>query len=295
MIMKFDSYHPAINFIFFTAVILAAISFNQPVFLVISYLCPFIYSIKLNGKRAVIFNIMLIPLVVIFALFYSYYNHFGITNLAVNIIGNQITKEALVYGFVIGIKVSSVLMWFSCVHTVVSSDKVIYLLGCIAPRLSLFLSIILRMVPCIKERARKIHTAQKGIGRGINQGNILRRTHNIFRIISIIITWMMENFVETSESMKSRGATLKGRTAFFIYRFDNRDRSFVITIFWCLTVLLIGVLLDQTAILYNPEIILNRITPLSYFFYVVYTFLCLLPMILQIAGEIKFKRLQATI
>lgn len=293
--MKFDSYHPAINFIFFTAVIIAAIAFNQPVFLAISYLCPFIYSIKLNGKRAVIFNIMLIPLVVIFTLFYSYYNHFGITCLAFNIIGNQITKEALVYGFVIGIKAASVLMWFSCVHAVVSSDKVIYLFGCIAPKLSLFLSIILRMVPCIKERARKIHTAQKCIGKGINQGNVFRRIYNTSRVISIIITWTMENFIETSESMKSRGATLKGRTAFFIYRFDNRDRSFVITIFWCLTVLLMGILLDQTHILYNPEIILNRITPLSYFFYAVYTFLCLLPMILQIAGEIKFKRLQAAI
>jgi len=41
--MRFDSYHPAINFIFFGVVITAAIAFNQPVFLAIGYICSFLY------------------------------------------------------------------------------------------------------------------------------------------------------------------------------------------------------------------------------------------------------------
>lgn len=291
--MRFDSYHPAINFIFFTAVIAAAAAFDQPVFLFLSFLCSFLYSIALNGKRAAIFNTALLPLILLFALFYSSYNHFGVTNLAVNFIGNQITLEALVYGVVIGVKVSSVLMWFSCMHTIISSDKVIYLFGKVAPRLSLLLSIALRTVPRVKAYAKTVHTAQKCIGRGVDQGNLLRRAHNFFRIQSIVITWVLENFVSTSDSMRSRGYSLKGRTAFSIYRFDNRDRGFVITLFFCFTVLLVGIFLDQTRILYNPEIILNRMTLLSFVFYGAYAFLCLLPMVLQCIGEYRFKRLKA--
>ena len=131
--MRFDSYHPAINFIFFTAVIAAAAAFDQPVFLLLSYLCPFLYSVSLNGFKAAAFNFALAPLIVLFALYYSGYHHFGVTSLAVNFIGNHITLEALVYGVVIGLKVASVLMWFSCVHTIISSDKVVYLFGRIAP------------------------------------------------------------------------------------------------------------------------------------------------------------------
>lgn len=60
-------------------------------------------------------------------------------------------------------------------------------------------------------------------------------------------------------------------------------------IFACLTVQLAGVLLDQTRILYNPEIILNKITPLSWVFYDAYLLFCLL----QIAGEIRWRRIAA--
>lgn len=225
-------------------------------------------------------------------MFYAYYNHFGVTVLWRNFIENTITLEALVYGLVLGIAAATVVMLFSCVFAVVSSDKIVYLFGRISPKLSLFLSIILRTVPRIKARAAKINTAQRGIGRGAGQGNILRRASNCIRLCSVLITWTMESFVESSQSMKCRGYSLKGRTAFSIYRFDNRDRSFVVMIFLCLTLIFMSVAFNQTSIYYNPEIIMNRITWVSYIFYSAYAVLFLLPMILQIAGERRFKKLR---
>ena len=88
-------------------------------------------------------------------------------------------------------------------------------------------------------------------------------------------------------SMKSRGYTLKGRTAYSLYRFDNRDRSVVITMFACLTVIAMGIMLDQTKMLINPHLIMNPITVLSYVFYAVYAFYSLLPMTLQIYATAK--------
>ena len=290
--MRFDSYHPTINFIYFVSVITCSLCFDHPIFLVISFTASFVYSVKLIGKKAFIFNSILIPLIGMYALWYSYYNHFGVTNLRQNIVGNQITLESLIYGIVLGVIIASVLMWFSCIHKIVSSDKVIYLFGRVSPKLSLFISILLRMVPRIKQRARTNNIAQQCIGRGINQGNIFRRMKNMFRQISILVSWITENLTQSSDSMRSRGYTLKKRTAFSIYRFDNRDRSFVIILFICLSVVGMGVLLDQTTILYNPEIIINRITPLSMLFYCAYTFFSLLPFFIQIYGEIRLGRLQ---
>lgn len=286
--MKFDSYHPTINLIYFASVITCTICFKQPVFLLVSFVCSFVYSVKLGGIKALIFNLVLIPLAAGYSLWYSYYNHFGITPLRQNFIGNSITLEALVYGAVIGTVAASVLMWFSCVHKVFSTDKVIYLFGRISPKLSLFMAIILRTVPRVKARAKKINTAQKSIGRGSNQGNLFRRLLNVLRQMSILLTWSIENFVEVSDSMRCRGYGLKGRTAFSIYRFDNRDRSFVVCLFWCLSLILAAVLLDQVNIQYNPSIVLNRITPMSSVFYLAYAFFCLLPMGLEIAGELRF-------
>ena len=284
--MRFDSYHPTINLIYFVAVLFFTIAFNHPIFVFISYLCAFAYSVKLNGRKQAVFNTELIPLI------FAYCNHFGVTNLRSNIIDNKITLESILYGLQLSITVATVIMILSCLFTIFSADKVIYLFGRVSPKLSLFLSILLRTVPRVKLQTKRINISQRGIGRGLNQRKFPFFIVDFFRIASITITWTLENFVESAASMKSRGYSLKGRTAFSIYRFDNRDRSFVVSIFLCLTVIAMGYALNQTNIYYDPEIIMNRITPLSGIFYIAYAALFLLPMILQIIGEYKFRKLQ---
>lgn len=291
--MKFDSYHPTINLIYFTAAISFSIWFNHPIFLLISYGCAFAYSVKLNGLRALVFNLCLIPLMFVWAWWYSYYTHFGVTVWRTNFAGNDITLESIAFGFVIAVTVAAVIMWMECVFAITSSDKAVYLFGRISPKLSLFLSIILRSVPRIKETASKINIAQRGIGRGAGQGNICIRFLNCIRIFSIIISWTLEDFAQSSESMKSRGYSLQGRTAFSIYRFDNRDRGIVLAIFICLTFIMVAIMLNQVTIIYDPEIIMNRITWVSGIFYFVYTVFLLLPLGLQCVGEKRFAKLRA--
>lgn len=288
--MRFDSYHPMINLIYFTAAILCTICFDQPVFLAISFVCALAYSVKLNGIKMLILDLIFVICAIGYAAWYSYYNHFGMTNLRVNFIGNQITLEAVCYGLTRGVTVITLFMWFLCIFRLITADKVVYLFGRISPKLSLFLSILLRMVPRIKERAKYIEVSREGIGKGIRQGNIVARISHLFSLLSILITWTLEDFVESSNSMRSRGYSLKGRTAFSIYRFDNRDRGLVILFFFCLTLVGMAVLLNQTGIYYSPVIIINPITPLSYVFYGAYAVFLLLPMTLQCIGENKFKQ-----
>lgn len=288
--MGFEKCHPAVNFIYFATVIAGMIVFQHPIFLIISFVCAFIYSIKRNGWKALIFNAVLLPCVVAFALYYSSYTHFGVTVLQQNVIGNNMTLESLVYGFVLGIVVAGVLIWFSCVYSVFTTDKVVYLFGKVSPRLSLFLAIILRMVPRIKKEAKRINTAQQGIGRGANQGNLWQRIRNCIRIFSMLITWTIDSLTTASESMRSRGSTLRGRKAFSIYRFDNRDRAYVVGNFACLTVIFMAVMLKQTDIIYDPRIIMTPVTIMSYVFYAGYAVFCLMPLGLELWTEYRFKK-----
>lgn len=39
--MEFSRYHPAINFLYFAAVLAGTILFRQPVYLALSYVCAF--------------------------------------------------------------------------------------------------------------------------------------------------------------------------------------------------------------------------------------------------------------
>lgn len=286
--MGFEACHPAVNFIFFAAVLYGSATFRHPVFLAIAYLCAVAYSVKRRGKRAAIFNLCLLPLVVVFALYYSSYHHFGVTVLRKNFVDNNMTLESLVYGLVIGLRFATVCMWLESMFQVVSSDKVVYLFGKISPLLSLFLTILLRLIPRIGLEARRINLAQKGIGRGSNQGSIFRRFINCLRIFSMLITWMISALALESDSMRSRGSLLRGRTAFSIYRFDNRDRAFVIGLFACITLTVMGVILGASKMWYNPRIVWRPLSGIGVVTAIGYLVLCLMPMGLELFTEYRF-------
>ena len=288
--MRFDSYHPVINLIYFAGAIASAAVFDHPVFVAIAYASAFMYSVKLRGVRGLVTDLCLIPLIFGYTWLYSYYNHFGVTSLGENLIGNHITLEAVAYGLQTGVSAAAVVMLVSCLFVIFSADKVVYLFGRISPKLSLFLSIILRCLPRLAKQAGRVDGAQAGIGKGRRQGTLCKRAANCMRMVSVLITWFTESIVESAQSMKSRGYSLKGRTAFSIYRFDNRDRGYVVFTFLCITLTLMAVMLDQTHIYYDPQLIMNRITPVSYVFYTAYACFMLSPMLLQMYGERRFSR-----
>lgn len=285
--MGFERCHPAVNLIYFAAVLTGTVTFQHPAFLMISFLCAFAYSVKRNGWKALMFNLCLLPLIAAFALYYSSYTHFGMTVLRQNMVGNNMTLESLVYGVVLGVIGAGVCMWFSSVFSVLTTDKVVYLFGKVSPGFSLFLAIALRMIPRIQKEAKRINMAQQGIGRGANQGNLWQRFRNSLRIFSMLITWTIDSLTIASESMRSRGSNLRGRKAFSIYRFDNRDRLFVIGLFLCLTLTMMAILLGQTDMVYDPKIIWTQVNPL---FCIGYGILCLMPLGLELWTEYRFQK-----
>ena len=290
--MGFERCHPAVNLIYFAAVLAGTVSFQHPVFLVISFCSACAYSIKRNRGKAVIFDLCLLPCAAVFSLYYSSYHHFGVTVLKHDFVGNNMTLESLVYGGVVGIAAAGVCIWMSCVYSVFSTDKMVYLFGRVSPRLSLFLAILLRLVPRVKKEARKINMAQQAIGRGTGQGNLWQRLRNMVRITSMLITWTIEAIATASDSMRSRGSNLRGRTAFSIYRFDNRDRAYVIGMFFCMTLTLMAVVLDFTYMTYDPRIIWKDMTPMMVLLVMGYDILCLIPLGLEIWTEFVFSRSQ---
>ena len=286
--MGFEACHPAVSLIYFAAVIFRMLAFRHPVFLTISFLCAFVYSLKRNGTKALVFDLCLIPCIAVFALYYSSLHHFGMTVLRQNFIGNNMTVESLVYGIVLGVSLAGVMIWMSCVYSVFSSDKVVYLFGKASPRLSLFLAILLRMVPRIKGEGKRIHTARKGLGKGIDQGGLWQRMKNGIRIFSMLISWTIGSLATMSDSMRSRGSSLRGRTAFSIYRFDNRDRAYVITLFACLTLTVMAALLGLTDMVYDPLIIWKPIAAADSLLCIGYAVLCLMPLILELWTDYRF-------
>jgi len=292
----FSGYHPIVNFLYFGFVLAFAMIYTHPVCLIISLICAFVYAVYLNGRKAIRFTLIyMLPMMLFAALLNPMFNHQGGTILAYLPNGNPLTLESVMYGIAAASMLVAVITWFSCFNTVITSDKFVYLFGRIIPALSLILAMALRFVPRFKAQIKIVSNAQKCVGRNVSDGSILQKAKHGIRILSIMVTWALENAIETADSMKSRGYGLPGRTAFSIYRFDKRDRNALLFILACAAYIITGSVTDGLYFRYFPTIQGLWDTPYAVSIFIVYAALCIMPVILNIKEDLVWKSIKSKI
>ena len=292
----FSTYHPIVNFIFYIFVLGISMFFMHPIFIIISGVGALSYVFYLKGKKAilVVFAIAF-PTFLLSAILNPLFSHQGMTTLFYLKSGNPITLESIVYGIVAGITIAIVVLWFSSFNQVMTSDKFIYLFGKIIPAISLILSMVFRFVPRFTEQLKKVSYSQKCIGRDVTDGNFLQKVKQGIKIISIMITWALENSVETADSMRSRGYGLRGRSHFHTYNFEKRDICVITIMAVCFIWILIGVITKQIFVLYYPLYSINQLSVYSLLSYILYFILCFLPLFLNVVEDIKWYYLKSKI
>ena len=277
----FSGFHPLVNMIYFVLAIGFSFFFMHPVCLGVSFVCGVAYMLLLDGRKALRFAAMfLLPVFLLAAVVNPTFSHAGATILAYLPNGNPITLESILYGIAAACMLVTVISWFRCYTAVMTSDKFVYLFGRIIPALSLVLSMALRFVPRFTAQMKAVANAQRGIGRDISQGSPLHRARHGIRILSITVTWALENVIETADSMKSRGYGLPGRSAFSIFRFDKRDRFALLYILLCGAYVIIGAALGGLQYLYFP-LVIGAWAPYSFSIFAVYLMFLALPLIVN--------------
>ena len=291
---RFSHYHPLVNFLYFTLVIGFSMALNHPLAQGISLICAIVYAVQTEGKKAVLFCLKwCLPMVLLTAFINPAFSHEGITIVLYLPTGNPLTLESILYGISSGVLIATVMLWFLNFNRVITSDKFIYLFGRIIPAMSLVLSMTLRFIPKFKAQLQLVTDAQKSIGRDISEGTLWQRMKIAITVLSIMVTWALENAIETADSMKSRGYGLKGRTAFSIYRFDDRDKLALLYLGFCGLYLLAGSMVSAFGFRYFPSIRYIGLNAMTLSFQFVYLSLCLMPVVLNGAEERKWKAIHS--
>lgn len=291
----FSSLHPIVNFLYFGLVLTFSMCFMHPICLGVSFLSSLSYSLCLRGRKSERFSLLsMLPIMLLAALINFAFNHEGETILCYLASGNPLTLESIAYGCAAAVMLVAVLFWFSCYNEVMTSDKFMYLFGRIIPALSLVLSMTLRFVPKFAAQLRVVSDAQRCAGRGVPGKNMRRRIQRAVTILSIMLTWSLENAVETADSMKSRGYGLPGRTAFSVYRFDDRDKGILIWLLFCGVYILSGWIVGGVFFRYYPTLKGVALTAFPLSFMLAYLALCLTPIILNVKEDRAWKHSQLT-
>jgi energy-coupling factor transport system permease protein len=147
-------------------------------------------------------------------------------------------------------------------------------------------------VPKFKAQFQVVSEAQRCVGRDISDGTVLQRLRNAVTILSIMVTWALENAIETADSMKSRGYGLPGRSAFSIYRMDDRDKGLLAWLGFCGVFIFSGAMAGGLYWRYFPSIKGAELLPLTVAFQAVYLALCLTPVLLDVYENYRWRKLE---
>ncbi len=278
----FSSYHPMVNFVYFGLVFSFSMCLMHPICLLISCGTAYAYHFYLYKGKSIVFLVQVaLPVSLMTAIINPAFNHQGKVILCYLPTGNPLTLESIIYGLAAAMMLVTVLLWFGCYSAIMTSDKFVYLFGRIIPALSLVLSMGLGFFPRFVKQFNKIKEAQAGIGRDVSQGSLWHRARIAFSCFSIMVSWALENAIETADSMKSRGYGLKGRTAFSIYRMTDRDKGALVWLGFCGVYLLCGSLAGGLFWRYFPSIRGVLVERFTISIQLVYFALCCTPMIIN--------------
>ena len=279
-----------VNFVYFTLVLMFSMFFMHPVYLTASLLCAAAFSIRLSGKSALRPQLkFLLPTVLAVALINPAFSHAGVTILAYLPSGNPLTLESIVYGTAAAVMLAAVILWFSCFNVVMTTDKFVYLFGRVIPAMSLVLSMAFRFVPRFAAQFREVSEAQRCIGRDLSEGSAVERIKKAASIVSIMVTWSLENAAQTADSMKSRGYGLSGRTAFSVYCLDGRDKALLVWLLLCGFYIVCGWAAGGIEFHYYPMMEGTQLGVFQLSFMLAYLLLCLTPIVLDAVEDIKWK------
>ncbi|MFV0516669.1 MAG: energy-coupling factor transporter transmembrane component T [Aminipila sp.] len=277
----FANFHPIVLFVYFICVIGITMFTMNPVILAVSLIGAIGFAIQLENKKAVFVSMgFYIPMFLLIAVTNPLFSHNGVTPLF--FLNDQpVTLEAVLYGAAIGGMLISVMYWCRCYNFVMTTDKFIYLFGKAIPKLSLVISMAIRFVPMFITQIKHISSVQKTMGIYATR-SIVDRILSGFRVFSSIVTWSLENAVDTAASMRARGYGLEGRTNFSIFRFATRDAVMIAIIIGLFAVALVGTTAGVLDYNFYPRMSHILINPLSLISYLSLIVLMCMPFVVEI-------------
>lgn len=285
-------YHPLVSFGYFIAVIAGTLLFIHPVFVLISLVCAIFAAALINGKKSLLATLGFgVPMFVFIALANPLFNHRGATILFY-LFDNPVTSEAIIYGIVSAGMMFAAVVWFTCYNTVVTSDKFIYIFGRILPSIALIVSMTLSLIPRLMAQVKIIADSQRSVGLDWKSGSIKQRIRSGARVLSILVSWALEDAVITADSMRARGYGQHKRSTFSIFRFGKRDAlmlSFIILLF---AVEIFAYATGRGTMEFYPVMMMPEFDFTDILIYVSYITLGILPAVIQLKEDRKWKQLK---
>lgn len=219
----FSSFHPLTCFLYYIGTATLVMLNRHPVFL----LCGLLVLISLNivhdgGKALRRWYIGFLFLFFFFLIVNPLVNHRG-THILFYFNGNPIMLEAVIQGFTAALSLLCLLVMFVSYNHVMTADKFFFLFAKIIPQWALLAMLTMRLIPLLRRRMGDIQIVQQSKGLTMANGPLKNRVKSGMQFVQILLTWSLEEALQTADSMAARGYGIPGRTRYTPYRLTAKD------------------------------------------------------------------------
>ncbi len=216
----FSHLHPLTLMLWFSFILCATVLTTNPAIALLSLFAASLHralTVGVKPRQVALMAVFMLAVTLLNPLF----SHHGVTVLFF-LGGLPITREALLFGAFMSVLCAAAVLWCSSLSLCMTSDKVIYLFGRPFPKLAVLLSLTLRLIPLFLSEYKRMMEVRKACGL-YDSSSLFGRARSSLTVFSALVTMILEDSVDTADSMRSRGVELKGRTAYSEYRFRRGD------------------------------------------------------------------------
>ncbi|MGB4609690.1 MAG: energy-coupling factor transporter transmembrane component T [Saccharofermentanales bacterium] len=227
--LSLKDYHPIVSFVYFICVLTCSMITRNPIWVLLCLIFAAIYAIQIKGVRHFLFQFLyFLPMLFFIVFMNSYFNSLGLTVLFYIGKGSPVTVENLTYGVISGLALFTILLWFVCFNSLLTSDQILTIMGKRFPTIGLSLAMIIKFIPDTIKQGREILLNQKAmLGKQKLTGK--QKLKFAARMLTILLSWSMENSLETADSMLAKGYPGRKRINYGREHFNSADTGLIST------------------------------------------------------------------
>jgi energy-coupling factor transport system permease protein len=223
LIYSFERFHPFVTFLYYVSSITIFMLCIHPIFLIggiVLIVCLNWIQDQFRALKNWWFFIVSTGLIIF--IMNPLFNERGL-HILFTIFDHRVTLEAVIYGAMNALSILGVTMIFVHYNEVMTPNKLLFLFSKTLPKFAVLLMLTLRFIPLMRRRLEEISSIQRSKGLSVGDGTWREKATNGLLYVQVLMTYSLEEAIQTADSMKARGYGKETRSTYNHFLFKRMD------------------------------------------------------------------------
>lgn len=288
----FKQFHPLILFSYYIGAIAIVLLLLHPIFLVSALVIILLLNYIQDGFRGLKqWRFIIVTTGLFIFILNPLFNERG-RHVLFQSEHFRITQEALIYGGITAVSIVCMIALFISYNDTMTPNKIMFLFAKIMPQFAVLLMLTLRFIPLMRVRLEEISLVQRSKGIDLRNGRLVTRLKNGMSYVQTLLTYSLEEAIQTADSMKARGYGNAKRTTYEYYRFKRNDVFVFVVLLVLFASILFGRLQGFGHLIIYPRLESIELVKQEWVLLGSYLVFLGLPLLIELGGNIRWRMLK---